>query len=109
MKKNIAFLMAGLLLFASATSAFAHAIIVGHEYTFEWSIVNDRTGEVINPGGIETITPQSGWRITGPRSMEAYTRNNRFGWSGWTRNVDGVRQRLTIRMLEPCPETGEFH
>jgi len=109
MKKSIAILLATSLFLAVAASAFGHAIIVGHEYTFEWSITNDRTGEVIEPGGIETIIPLSGWRLTGPRTMEAYTRNNRFGWSSWTRNVGGVRQRLNITMLDPCPETGHIH
>ncbi|MCL2600080.1 MAG: hypothetical protein FWD88_02735 [Treponema sp.] len=106
MNMKMIFTLAALMLTATAVSAFAHAIIVGHEYAFEWSITNDRTGEVIDPGGRETIVPQSGWRLMGLRSMEAYTRNNRFGWSAWTRVVDGVRRRLNIRMLDPCPETG---
>ena len=95
--KRIVFLSV-LMMFVITSSVFAHRIVVGQTYTYEWTITNDRTGAVIERGE-GTVVPQTGWSLA-VRNMETYVRNNVFRWNGWTRNVDGVRQRLTVTMLD---------
>ena len=96
MKKFLFFTV--FMMAAAATSVFAHRIVIGQTYTYEWTIINDRTGEVISSGE-GAVVPQSGWSLT-IRNMETYVRNNVLRWNNWTRNAGGVRQRLTVIMLD---------
>ena len=97
MKRIIFF--TSLMMFVAITSAFACRIIVGQTYYYEWTITNVSTGEVLDSGS-GTVVPQSD---RGFRNVEHYIRNNNLGWRSWTRNVLGVRQRLTVT-VEGCED-----
>jgi len=95
--KKIA-LLTVLITLAAAVSVFAHThkIEVGQTYSYEWKIVNVSSGAIISSGS-DTVVPAT---RRGYRDMEHYIRGVVFGWSSWTRTIDGVRQRLTINLLD---------
>ena len=88
-----------LLMFVLFTSIFAHRIAVGQTYTYEWKIVNVATGQEIESGK-GTVVPETS---KGFRNMETYVRDKELdNWNvkSWTRTVNGVKQRLTVTMLD---------
>jgi len=75
---------------------------VGQSYTYEWTIINVATGDVISTGN-GTIVPATN---RGYRDIYHYIRRNVLGWNGTTRNVGRVRQGviITVNCCPPNPE-----
>jgi len=86
--------LALLIMLALAISASAHQINTGQSYSYEWTIINTVTGDVISSGS-DTVIPATD---RGYRSVEHYIRSAVMGWKSNTRTVDGVRQRIYIRL-----------
>jgi len=98
MKRSIVFLI--LIIFITVMSLHAHDVIVGHEYEYEWTIINFATGAVIDSGS-GTVIPAAS---RGYRNIEHYIRTVVLGWNSRTRTINGVRQRIIINLIgeEPC-------
>ena len=97
--KKIIFLILTFTIFA-VVPVFAHEIIAGHTYEYEWTIINYATGEVISSGN-GTVVPTTG---KGYRSIEHYIRSAVLGWKSQTRTIGGVRQKIIINLAgeESC-------
>jgi len=98
MKRNI--FLTVLIFFIAVMSVYAHDVIVGHEYEYEWKIINFATGAVIDSGS-GTVVPTTS---RGYRNIEHYIRTVVLGWNSRTRTIEGVRQRIIINLIgeEPC-------
>ena len=97
MKKEL--ILTVLVMLVLISSAFAHRIAVGQTYAYEWKIVNVSTGQEIASGKGSVVPVTS----KGFRNMETYVRDKELdNWDvkSWTRNVGGVKQRLTVTMLD---------
>jgi len=68
--------------------------VVGQEHRYEWEIINVATGEVIYSGS-DIVVPTTNQDF---RNVEHYIRSAVLGWNSRTRTVDGVRQRIVIRV-----------
>jgi len=98
MKKIL--LLTLLMIFTGVMALYAHDVVVGQSYDYEWTIINFATGAVISSGS-GTVIPTAS---RGYRNIEHYIRTVVLGWNSRTRTIDGVRQRIVINLLgeEAC-------